>query len=175
MSNEGDGIKTSEKTLPACAEVIVASTGVAEGKREDRSGAVAVEWLRKHGFKTPDAIVVSDSDIPNYLGQRLREGADLPRVLLTTGGTGIASDDCTVETVRPHLDKELPGIMAEFFRLGTSKTPTAVLSGGVAGIVARTFVMTLPGSASAVEDGLTVLDPIVKHIVEMLDGHTKHA
>lgn len=156
------------------AEVIVASTRAASGEYEDHSGALAVAWLRDRGFDVPEATIVADKDIPGYLGQRLADPARLPRILLTTGGTGLAADDRTVETVRPYLDKELPGVMMEFFRRGALSVPTAVLSGGVAGTVGRTFIMTLPGSTGGVKDGLAVLEPLLDHIVAMLEGNTNH-
>ena len=39
------------------AEVIVASTRAASGEYEDRSGALAVAWLRDRGFEVPEAII----------------------------------------------------------------------------------------------------------------------
>ena len=43
--------------------VIVASTRAARGVYEDKSGPIAVEWLRSRGFDTPDAVVIEDRDI----------------------------------------------------------------------------------------------------------------
>ena len=43
--------------------VIVSSTRAAAGEYEDRSGPIAVEFLRNQGLKTPDPIVVADADI----------------------------------------------------------------------------------------------------------------
>ena len=156
------------------ALVIVASTRAATGEYQDTSGALAVEWLREQGFQTPEPRLVADADIPAVLEELLSQPEDLPRVVLTTGGTGLAVDDRTVETVRPLLDKELPGVMMEFFRKGAEKLPTAVLSGGVAGTIGRTFVMTLPGSRGGVADGIAVLEPLLGHIVALLEGRTAH-
>ena len=81
---------------------------------EDKSGPIAVEWLRSHGFDTPDAVVIEDRDIVEYFNTLVTEGkknGNLPTFILTSGGTGLNSDDQTVEAVRPHLDKEVPGIM----------------------------------------------------------------
>ena len=156
------------------AVVVVASTRAAAGDYADTSGALAVTWLREHGFETPDAHVIADCDIPDYLNTLLADRDALPRIILTSGGTGLSADDRTVETVRPHLDKELPGIMAQFFALGAQHVPTAVLSGGVAGTIGHSFVMTLPGSRGGVEDGLAVLEPIIDHIVALLEGQTAH-
>lgn len=173
-SMSGQDTGSQDTGSQGTAEVIVASTRAASGEYEDRSGALAVAWLRDRGFEVPAAIIVADKDMPGYLGQRLADPARLPRILLTTGGTGLAADDRTVETVRPYLDKELPGVMMEFFRRGAQSVPTAVLSGGVAGTVGRTFVMTLPGSTGGVKDGLAVLEPLIEHIVAMLEGNTNH-
>ena len=43
--------------------VIVASTRAAAGIYEDRSGPIAVDFLRRKGFDTPDPVVVPDADI----------------------------------------------------------------------------------------------------------------
>ena len=52
-----------EFSRPLTAVVIVASTRAARGIYEDRSGPIAVSWLREQGFETPDAIVVEDRAI----------------------------------------------------------------------------------------------------------------
>src|SRR5699024_11687660 len=76
--------------------VIVSSTRAAAGEYEDRSGPIAVEFLRNQGLKTPDPIVVADADIFTAVEQALRSD-DEPAVLLTSGGTGISPEDLTVE------------------------------------------------------------------------------
>lgn len=156
----------------ADAVVIVASTRAARGEYDDKSGALLVDWLRGQGFDVGEPVIVADADMPAAMNDIF--GAGAPRVVLTTGGTGIAADDQTVEAVRPHLDKELPGLMVEFFRRGVESVATAVLSGGVAGIAGRSFVMTLPGSTGGVKDGIAVLEPVLGHIVKLLEGETDH-
>jgi molybdopterin biosynthesis enzyme MoaB len=68
----------------------------------------------------------------------------------------------------------MPGIAEELRRVGARHVPTAVLSRGVAGIAEsnerRTLVVNLPGSRGAAEDGLTVLVPLIPHIVDQLLG-----
>ena len=122
--------------------VIVASTRAARGVYEDKSGPIAVEWLRSRGFDTPDAVVIEDRDIVEYFNTLVTEGkknGNLPTFILTSGGTGLNSDDQTVEAVRPHLDKEVPGIMHAFWMNGLKNIPAAVLSRGVAGVIDRTL------------------------------------
>lgn len=153
------------------ARVIVASTRAAEGIYEDRSGRVAVEFLRGQGFDTPDATVVTDAGIAPAVRAAL---ADKPAVLLTSGGTGITPDDLTVEVVQPLLDKDLPGIVQSFWNEGLKNTPTAVLSRAVAGIAGGTFVMTLPGSVGGVRDGCAALEPVLGHVIDLMEGARGH-
>lgn len=154
------------------ALVVVASTRAAAGTYEDRSGPVAVEFLRAQGFDTPDAVVVADEDVAATIEQIFAN--DPPNVLLTSGGTGITADDRTVDVVRPYLERELPGIVHAFWEEGRKKIPTAIVSRAVAGVRGRTFVMTLPGSRGGVADGCAVLADVLGHITDQLEGNHDH-
>lgn len=154
--------------------VIVASTRAAAGEYEDRSGPIAVEFLRSKGFATPAARVVPDALIQETVDELFADPDALPNVVLTSGGTGITADDRTVEAVRPHVERELPGVVQAFWAEGLKNIPTAVVSRAVAGVTGTTFVMTLPGSTGGVKDGCTVLEKIVVPIVDMLEGVHEH-
>lgn len=154
--------------------VIVASTRAAAGEYEDRSGPIAVEFLRSKGFETPEATVVADAQLPEVVDELFADPDALPHVVLTSGGTGITADDRTVEAVRPHLERELPGVAQAFWAEGRKNIPTAVASRAVAGVTGTTFVMTLPGSTGGVKDGCAVLDEIIVPIVDMLEGVHEH-
>lgn len=160
-------------TARGTALVIVASTRAAKGIYEDKSGPIAVNWLREQGFETPDAVVVADNDFPAYFTQLVEDG-NLPTIILTSGGTGLNSDDRTVEAVRTYVDKEIPGIMHAFWARGLQNTPAAVLSRGIAGVIGRTFVMTLPGSRGGVRDGVDTLEPILSHILRQMEDYHDH-
>lgn len=154
------------------AEVIVASTRAAQGVYADESGPIAVAFLREMGLDTPDATVVADADVEDAVRAALLRG---PSVILTSGGTGITADDRTVEVVSAHLERELPGIVHDFYDKGREKVPTAILSRAVAGISGGTFLMTLPGSRGGVRDGCAVLKPVLPHLLEQLEGHHDHS
>ena len=49
-----------------------------------------------------------------------------------------------------------------------------MLSRGVAGVIDRTFVMTLPGSRGGVKDGVATLDPLVEHICRQMEDYHDH-
>lgn len=152
------------------AVVVVASTRAAAGAYEDLTGPVLVDWLRGRGLDVPDATVVADADIAATVDGVL-DAAPRPRVVLTTGGTGVSPTDRTVAAVRPHLDHELPGLVTALQQKGVDAgVPTALLSGGVAGVTDGTFLMTLPGSRGGVADGIAVLDPVLDHLLQQLEG-----
>jgi molybdopterin biosynthesis enzyme MoaB len=48
--------------------------------------------------------------------------------------------------------------------------PRAALSRGLAGVRARTLIVNLPGSTGGVRDGLTVLNELIEHAVELVRG-----
>ncbi|AGF71287.1 MogA/MoaB family molybdenum cofactor biosynthesis protein [Corynebacterium halotolerans] len=154
--------------------VIVASTRAAAGVYDDRSGPVAVEFLRSQGFETPDALVVPDAELSATVDKLFADRDSLPNVVLTSGGTGITADDRTVEAVTPHLEREMPGIVHAFWNKGLENTPLAVASRAVAGVTGRTFVMTLPGSTGGVKDGCAVLKNLLVPVVDMLEGTHEH-
>ncbi|MBE3589950.1 MAG: MogA/MoaB family molybdenum cofactor biosynthesis protein [Firmicutes bacterium] len=88
-------------------------------------------------------------------------------VILTTGGTGIARRDRTVEAVRPLLEREIPGF-GEIFRWLSYQEigAAAMLSGAFAGTARGKLVACLPGSRGAVELALErLLLPELRHLV----------
>lgn len=95
-------------------------------------------------------------------------------VVFTTGGTGIGPRDFTPETVRPLLDKEIPGIM-ELIRVkyGMEK-PAALLSRGIAGVSGKTLIYCLPGSVKAVTEYCKEILPTIEHSIYMIEGIDSH-
>ena len=161
---------SAELPAGARAVVVTASNRAFAGVYEDRSGQVLAEGLRELGFTVEGPHVLPD-DLA-ALATALREAvADRADVVLTTGGTGLSPTDVTPEATRTVLEREAPGLADAVRRYGAENgVPTAVLSRGLAGTAGRTLIVNLPGSTGGVRDGLTVLGPLLPHVVSQLRG-----
>ena len=128
--------------------------------------------LRGDGYDVERRVVPDERD---QIGTAIRELAAQARVVLTTGGTGLAPRDVTPEATRDVLDREAPGIAQALRADSISKTPHGLLSRGTAGVVGSTLVVNLPGSPGGCRDGFAVLRPALSHALELLaDDPTAH-
>lgn len=154
----------------ARAAVVTASNRAAAGVYEDRSGEALVRGLEELGFAVEEPRVLPD-DV-DQLAAALREAVDGGvDVVLTTGGTGLSPTDVTPEATRRVLEREASGLAEALRRHGVQTgVPTAVLSRGLAGTAGRTLIVNLPGSTGGVRDGLSVLAPLLPHVVSQLRG-----
>jgi molybdopterin adenylyltransferase len=152
--------------------VLTVSDGVSAGTREDRSGDVLEELLRDEGFEVERRVV---PDERGEIAAAIRELGASARLVLTTGGTGLAPRDVTPEATLDVLDREAPGISQALRSDSIAKTPHGLLSRGVAGVVGSSLVVNLPGSPGGCRDGFAVLRPALGHALELLaDAPTAH-
>lgn len=158
---------------PVKAAVLVISDGVASGKKEDKGGLKIVERLSELGVECEGTTVVPDE--PEMIVAQVKawvaEGYDL---ILTTGGTGLSPRDRTPEAIAPILDREVPGIMEAARAYGQARMPLAMMSRGIAGMIGRTLVITLPGSTRGAQETMDALFPFVLHVVKVQEMAFRH-
>ena len=160
--------------------IVTLSDRASKGEYEDlsgpRIGEIISDYLSSAGWDhyIDNSLIPDDATV---LEKLIKEASLKYNIIITTGGTGIGPHDITIETVKPLLSKEIPGIM-EFIRIkyGTTK-PNALLSRGIAGISGISLIYTLPGSLKAVEEYMTEIIKTLKHTILMqygIDSHGKH-
>jgi molybdenum cofactor biosynthesis protein B len=140
-----------------------------KGKKvQDPSGDLIESLLSKAGQTVLFRKVVSDDQAMIAKGMKdVVRRADVDAVIFC-GGTGVAPSDITIETVRPFLDKTLPGFGEIFRRLSYDEIGSAaVLSRTIAGIVKGKAVFCIPGSPNAVQLCVSKLIlPEVGHLIK---------
>ena len=150
--------------------ILTVSTKGAAGQREDKSGDVIRERVTAAGNKVVDYTIVTDDK--EIIARKMKEWADRGGmdVLMSTGGTGLSQSDVTPEATLSIIEKLVPGL-PEIVRIETSKkTPTAVLSRGVAGVRKKCLIVNMPGSPKAVSEWLDIILPVLQHAVDILTG-----
>jgi molybdenum cofactor synthesis domain-containing protein len=157
--------------------VITLSDRAYRGEYEDLSGPrvrdIALEFFKGIGSECDiETLILPDDN--EMLSESVFNAVGNKDLILTTGGTGIGQRDITVDTIKPMLEKEIPGVM-EYIRMkyGSSK-PNALLSRGVAGVIGSCLIYTLPGSVRAVEEYMTVITSTLEHTFLMLYGIDTH-
>ncbi|MDX6514045.1 MAG: hypothetical protein QOE36_3549 [Gaiellaceae bacterium] len=154
------------------AAVLTVSDGVAAGTREDKSGDALAELLAGEGYEVERLVVPDERET---IWAALCELSERARVVLTTGGTGVAPRDVTPEATAGAIDRRVPGIAEAIRADSIAKTPHALLSRGLAGIRGQTLIVNLPGSPGGCRDGFAVLRPALEHALKLLaDEDTQH-
>ncbi|HZP11462.1 MAG TPA: bifunctional molybdenum cofactor biosynthesis protein MoaC/MoaB [Nevskiaceae bacterium] len=162
-----------ELATPISAAVIVLSDTVAAGRKPDTAGEVVRDALRDAGFDPITFEVLPDE--PARLTASLR--AKLARkvgLIATVGGTGAGPRDLTVETVRPLITREMPGLMEAARAFGQRRTPFAMLSRGVAGFAQDSLIVTFPGSRRGARESLVALLPGLVHLFDVQQAKEVH-
>jgi molybdopterin adenylyltransferase len=154
------------------AAVITISDSSARGARSDLSGPAVAGALRRAGFSVVATEIIPDDQ--GLIQQSIAGLAAKARLVVTTGGTGIAKRDVTPEATRAVCDRLLEGV-AEKMRLeGTKKTPFAALSRGICGVRGESVILNVPGSPAGAVDSLNAVLDLIPHALQLLSGNTKH-
>lgn len=172
----GDILKYFPKIFRA--KIITLSDRAFAGEYSDLSGPRIMEILKKffEDNQYPSEInceIIPDEakTLEKLVKDSISENYDL---IITTGGTGISNRDITIETVRPILEKEIPGIMEAIRIKYGSQKPNALLSRGIAGLTKNTLIYTLPGSVKAVNEYMEEIQKTMFHLFLMMNNIDSH-
>ena len=152
--------------------VLTVSDSAFRGERVDVSGPSVAELLKEKHFSVISIQVVPDErlEIQNAIAGLCGD----VRLVVTTGGTGIAPRDVTPEATRAVCERLIEGIPERMRAEGVKKTPRAVLSRGVCGIRGQSLVLNLPGSPKGAVESLAAVLDLLPHVLDLISGKTEH-
>jgi molybdopterin adenylyltransferase len=147
--------------------IITVSDRASRGLYDDLGGPALKKAADEYGWSVAAESLVPDErrDIQNAIHDHIAKGCKL---ILTTGGTGVALRDVTPEAVREIAVRELPGF-GEVMRSESMKiTKNAILSRALAVVVDKSLVICLPGKPSGAVECLSFVVGAIPHCVEVL-------
>lgn len=161
---------------PARIGLVTVSDRASRGEYEDRGGPAmkaCLEEFLASPFE-PVARMVPDEQplIEAVLRELASQGCSL---IVTTGGTGPARRDVTVEATEAVCQKMMPGFGELMRQVSLEKVPTAILSRQEAGIHfpdegPGALIVNLPGSPKAIRECLIAVFPAIPYCIDLIDG-----
>lgn len=163
---------SSSTTELIAAAVLTVSDSCARGEKTDLSGPAVAAALEKRGFQVVRRAVVADES--GAIQEKLIELCRSARLVVTTGGTGIAPRDVTPEATRAVCDRLVEGLAEQMRSQGVRKTGFAALSRAVCGIRGTSLILNLPGSPAGAVESLETVMEVLPHALDLLEGNTEH-
>lgn len=163
----------SSSTADLTAAVLTVSDSSARGERTDLSGPAVSAILQKNQFTVVRSEIVADES--SAIQQALIRLTKEARLVVTTGGTGIAERDVTPEATRSVCERLLEGVAERMRFEGAKKTPFAALSRAVCGVRRKSVILNLPGSPAGATESLQAVIELMPHAIRLLAGETAHA
>lgn len=156
------------------ARVITCSDASSRGERADRSGPAVREILETNGYGV-DAVLIVPDDIDEIANAIETAAGDGVRLIVTTGGTGIAARDVTPEATLRVCEKVIPGFGEIMRAASLQKTAMAPLSRAQAATRGTALIVNLPGSESGARENLQAVLHLIPHALQLLEGKTEHS
>lgn len=166
------GAKRMSDAKGVTAAVVTVSDSCSRGEKVDLSGPAVVEVLERRGFRIEGRALVADER--GLIQEKLIELCATVRLVITTGGTGIAPRDVTPEATRDVCERLIEGIAEQMRAEGMRKTRFAALSRAVCGVRGTSLILNLPGSPSGAVESLKAVIDLLPHALELLAGKTEH-
>ncbi len=159
-------------TQPARIGIVTVSDRASRGEYEDRGGPAIAAYLEEvltSPFETVSRVIPDEQET---IEAALRELSDDEGccLVVTTGGTGPAKRDVTVEATLAVVEKPMPGFGELMRQVSLKAVPTAILSRQEAGIRGGCLIVNLPGQPKAIGECLDAVFPAIPYCVDLIEG-----
>lgn len=156
------------KKYQTSARCIVLTISDTREKKNDKSGNLVIDYLEEAGHHiVKKEIILDDKEEISQAVINASQSEEVD-VVLTTGGTGLAARDVTIETIAPLFDKEITGF-GELFRMLSYTDDigsAAIMTRAIAGISDHTAIFAMPGSSGAVKLAMEkLIIPELSHVL----------
>lgn len=155
------------------AAVITVSDSCFAGTRKDVSGPLAARTLEEAGFTI--TLIDTVPDEASAIAAAIRAAAEVVRLVVTSGGTGISPRDVTPEATRMICERTLDGFGELMRAEGRKSTEFAALSRAGAATLGAALIVNVPGSPKGTVESLHAVLPLIPHALALLAGETGHA
>jgi len=150
--------------------VVTTSDRAHAGIYEDLSGKAIMEQMKRY-LKNP--LEFHYRCLPDEIHLIEEALLELSRdkkcdLVVTTGGTGPAPRDVTVDATLAVCDKILPGFGEQMRAVSLQYVPTAILSRQTAGICCKTLIINLPGKPKSIAECLEAVFPAVPYCLDLI-------
>jgi len=154
------------------AAVLTVSDSCSRGEKVDLSGPAVAKALERRKFQVVVRSVVADERAA--IQEKLIELCRSARLVVTTGGTGLAPRDVTPEATGAVCERLVEGIAEQMRLQGVRKTRFAALSRAVCGVRGTSLILNLPGSPAGAVESLEAVMDLLPHALELIAGKTEH-
>lgn len=148
--------------------VAVLTVSDTRDKETDKGGKTVIKYIEDANHVVQAYTIVKDEYESIHAQVKAWGHDNAIDVIITTGGTGIAKRDVTLEAVKDLYEKEVPGFGEIFRYLSYSEDigTKALASRAEAGVINEALCFSVPGSVGAVKLAMEKLIlPEMAHLV----------
>jgi molybdopterin adenylyltransferase len=152
--------------------IVTVSDRASRGEYEDAGGPAVATFLHEALACSWEPLARVIPDEQDRIEATLKALADDESccLIITTGGTGPAKRDVTIEATEAVCEKLLPGFGELMRAISLQTVPTAILSRQTTGIRGKSLIINLPGKPAAIRECLLAVMPAVPYCIDLLEG-----
>ncbi|MDF9867505.1 molybdenum cofactor synthesis domain-containing protein [Bacilli bacterium PM5-3] len=111
-------------------------------------------------------------DNKEKLEELINKEKKISDLIITTGGTGLTSDDISVDVVEKIMDYEIRGMSIALHNFNLQQSLNTIFSRALVAALENTMIITLPGSLKAVSEIMPYFINYLPHGLSHLENRS---